>query len=239
MVKNRVLTFMVIFLLLVILTGGGLLVYKNFFAKDTSYVGSWSREIDLRGYVIEEMNEWFKDPTTAALVTFDDTKVTVKVDLVFTGDGKFSEKIDEKSFEETKKAAEALALSGLISFLEKRLDNAGIDSASSGKSIDELIEDALGMSVSEYMKNSGPELLPTLDALKDMYNISGTYEVMDNSMKRTLGGKSICESFFVKDDFLVFSGTAEDTFGASLGKSISDDEPLKMLYDYPAVYTKK
>ena len=86
---------MVIFLLLVILTGGGLLFYKNFFAKDTSYVGSWSREIDLRGYVIEEMNEWFKDPTTAALVTFDDTKVTVKVDLVFTGDGKFSEKIEK------------------------------------------------------------------------------------------------------------------------------------------------
>ncbi|MCR4617833.1 MAG: hypothetical protein K5669_06570 [Lachnospiraceae bacterium] len=238
--KNRFLTFMVIFLLLVILTGGGLLAYKYYFASDTSYLGSWSREIDMRGYVIEDMNAWFADPTTAANVEFDDTKVTIKVTLALTSEGKFTEKIDESSFEEAKASASALALSGLISFLDKRLENAGIDKDSADKSIEELIEEALGMSASDYLAEKGPALLPTLDALKDMYNISGTYEVKGNAMRRISGGKSVCETFFVKDDYLIFTSPCEDNFGATLSAPIDNsDTVLKMLYDYPVAYNKQ
>ncbi len=231
---------MVIFLLLIILTGGGLLAYKYFFAKDRSYIGSWEREIDLRGYVMEEMNAWFSDPSIAANVSFDDTPVTLKVTLTFTDDGKFNESIDESGYSEAKAAANALAVSGLRSFLEKRLESAGTDTESVGKSIDELIEEALSMSASEYLEKKGPILLPPLDSLKEMYNINGTYEAKDNTVKRLVGGKSICEIYFVKDEYLMFTGSGEDIFEKSLGEAIpGTDTVLKMLYDYPVVYTKK
>lgn len=240
MKANKFLTFMVIFLLLIILTGCGLLAYKYFFFKDRSYLGTWSREIDLRGYVMEEMNEWFNDPTTSANVVYDNTKVVVKVDLTFTKDGKFVEKIDEASFSEAKTAAKELALSGLISFLEIRMENAGIEKGSVEKTVDELIEEALEMSASDYLEKKGPELLPTVDSLKEMYDLSGTYEAKDSSMKRTSGGKSICETYFTKDDLLVFTGLSDDTFGKGLAAPMGDESAdLKMLYDYPAVYTRK
>ncbi len=58
-------------------------------------------------------------------------------------------------------------------------------------------------------------------------------------MKRTSSGKSICESYFTKDDYLMFTAPAEDIFEKSLGQSIDgDDTALKMLYDYPVMYTK-
>ncbi len=240
MKANRFLTLMVIFLTLIILTGGGLLAYKHFFAKDTSHIGTWEREIDLRGYVIEEMGAWFADPSIAGNVTFDDTAVTVKVSLTLTDDGKFSEKIDETSYNEAKKAANALAVSGLRSFLEKRLETAGTDTNAVGKSIDELIEESLSMSASQYLEEKGPILIPTLDSLREMYDKNGSYEVKDNIMKRTSGVKSICEVYFVKDDYLMFTGPGEDVFEKPLGKPISEDDTvLRMLYDYPAVYKNK
>ncbi len=231
---------MVIFLLLVILTGGGLLAYKYFFARDTSYLGSWEREVDLRMFVMEEMNEWFGDPAVAANVVYNDTPVNVKVVLRFTKDGKFYEELDEASYSEAKKAAGDLAVSGLYSFLEKRLENAGTDTESVGKTIDELIEEALSMSAAEYLDKKGPALLPTLDALKEMYGINGSYEVKDNTMKRTCGGKSICEIYFTKDEYLMFTAKGTDIFEKSLGEAIPGTETeLKMLYDYPVMYSKK
>ncbi len=239
MKTNKFLVFMVIFLLLVILTGGGLLAYKYFFAKDKSYLGSWEREIDLRGYVIEDMNEWFADPTTSAHVVFDDTSVSVKTILKFTDEGKFTESIDPDSYEAAKAAAKELAVSGLRSFLEIRLQNAGTDTADIGKSVDELIEEALSMTAAEYLDEKGPALLPPLDSLKSMYDINGTYEVKDGVVKRTSSGKSICESYFTKDDYLMLTAPAEDTFDKSFGQSIDGaDTDLKMLYDYPVMYIK-
>ena len=59
-------------------------------------------------------------------------------------------------------------------------------------------------------------------------------------MKRMISGKSICESYFTKDDYLMFTGTAEDIFEKQIAQPMGgDDTPLEMLYDYPALYRKK
>ena len=239
MKTNRFLVFMVIFLLLVILTGGGLLAYKHFFAQDKSYLGTWERQIDLRGYVIENMNEWFADPTVSAHVEYDDTQVTVKTVLKLTADGKYTENIDAESYEKAAESAKLLAVSGLRSFLEVRLQNAGTNATDIGKTVDELIEEALSMTAAEYLDEKGPSLLPPLDSLKSMYDISGSYEVKDGIMKRSSRGKAVCESYFTKDDYLMFTAPAEDIFEKSLGQSMDgSDTDLKMLYDYPVMYTK-
>ena len=237
---NGFLVFMVIFLLLILLTGGGLLAYKYYFAKDTSYIGSWEREIDLRGYVIEEMNTWFADPTTAGSVEFADGDVKVRVILKLSDDGKFSEKIDEESYNEAKTAAARIAVSGLKSFLENRLSNAGTDLNEVGKTVDELIEEALGMTAEEYLSDKGPELLPTLSALEEMYNTNGSYSAEDGVLSRTLSGKTINETFFTKDDYLMITAKISETGAESLGESMNGtDDGFGFLYDYPAVYKKR
>ena len=240
MKANKVLILMIIFLLLVILTGAGLFIFQNKYVKNKSHLGTWQRDVDMTPYVVASMNEWFSDPTTSSRVNFGTGKVYVKTDLVFSDDGNFTEKINPESYEAAKSVAKEIALEGLRSFLEIRLESAGASAEDVGKTVDELIEEALEMTAAEYLDQKGPALLPTIDELGAIYGQSGTYEVKDGIMKRTISGKSICESYFTKDDYLMFTGTAEDIFEKQIAQPMGgDDTPLEMLYDYPALYRKK
>ena len=62
MKANKVLVPMIIFLLLVILTGAGLFIFQNKFVKNKSHIGTWQRDVDLTPYVVASMNDWFADP---------------------------------------------------------------------------------------------------------------------------------------------------------------------------------
>ena len=231
---------MVIFLLLVILTGAGLFIFQNKYVRNKSHLGTWQRDVDMTPYVVASMNEWFADPTTASRVSFGTGKVYIKTDLTFNSDGSFTEKINPESYEAAKPVAKEIALEGLRSFLEIRLESAGTSAESVGKTVDDLIEEALEMTAAEYLDQKGPTLLPSMDELGTIYDLSGTYEVKDGVMKRTISGKPICEKYFTKDDYLMFTGIGEDIFEKPIAQPMGgNDTPLEMLYDYPALYIKK
>ena len=96
------------------------------------------------------------------------------------------------------------------------------------------------MTAAQYLDEKGPALLPSMDELGAIYDLSGTYEIKDGVMKRTIAGKAICENYFTKDDYLMFTGVGEDVFEKPIAQPMGgDDTPLEMLYDYPALYIKK
>jgi len=224
----------IVFIALAGLLFGGLFVYKKFLYKDTSYIGKWTRQVDITDFVTDVMDVWLDESLVGDLAEYGDERVIISVNLVMNSNGSWSESVDEASYAQAQNQAVKIAAAGLTSFLEKRLAAAEVTPESVGKTVDELVEEAIGMSAEQYITEYGPQLLPTIADLNNTYSHSGSYKVEKGILARTgFGTETLYEIYSVQDNFLLISNKSdkdegiavEDAATNSIGISI-DSEPV-------------
>lgn len=226
----------IVFIALAGLLFGGLFVFKKFIYKDTSYVGKWTRQVDITDFVTDIMDIWLDDALVGDLADYGDERVFINVNLTINSNGSWSESVDEASYAQAQAQAVRIAAVGLTSFLEKRLECSEVTPESVGKTVEELVQEAIGMTAEEYIAGYGPQVLPTIADLNNTYCHSGSYEVKNGVIARTgLGSETVYELYSVQDNFLLISGKSDKSFemtpatgtsaGTSLGTAI-DAEPV-------------
>lgn len=220
----------VVFIALAVILFGGFFVYKKFLYKDTAYVGKWTRQVDVTDFVTDIMDIWLDDALVGDLAEYGDERVCISVNFVMNANGSWSESVDEVSYAQAQNQALKIAAAGLTSFLEKRLASAEITPESVGKTVEELVQEAIGMSAEEYIADYGPQLLPTIADLNNTYCHSGSYKVENGVLARTgLGDDTVYEIYSVQDNFLLISGKSDKSFEVepaatnSLGTAIDAD----------------
>ena len=236
--SNSGLVVVIVILILIIITAGALYYFKYFYAEERKHVGNWARQADVTDYVTESMAKWLADASLANSVNYGDAKASIKVKLNVSGDGKYVETFDDASYEAAKNAAKEVAIVGLTSFLENRLEAAGVSGEKTGKTVDELIQESIGMSVSDYLDNYGPELLPPSDVLREKILINGTYTVDGDVIVIVTKGRTTAIDFIAADGYFILSEETENP--SPLGTPINTgiDEEIKPLFNYPVIYGK-
>lgn len=253
----------IVFIALAGLLFGGLFVYKKFVYKDTSYVGKWTRQVDITEFVTDVMDVWLDKAIVGDLAEYGDERVYICINLTMNSNGSWSESVDTASYERAKLQAQHVAAVGLTSFLEKRLESAEVTPESVDKTVEELIQEAIGMSAEEYIAQYGPQLLPTMEDLNAVYSHSGSYAVEKGILARTgYGSKTLYEIYSVQDNFLLISaksdkdegieveeaqtgsiGMAIDATATPSGNGATATEPANISpvagVVYPLVYTRQ
>lgn len=260
MKAKKIIIPIVVFIVLAVLVVGGLFVYRKYIYKDNSYVGKWTRQVDITEQVKDRMDLWLDTALKGDYAEYGDDRAVVTVTLYLNADGSWTESFDETSYAQAEEQAINIAAKGLTSFLEKRLESAEVTPDSVGKTVDELIQEAIGMSPEEYLRQYGPKLLPDVTEYKSTYAHSGGYTVKDGILARTgIGSETIYEIYSVADGFLLISGKSDagdgievkepeksslsmaidDTPAASTGNTeIIDNSPATGII-YPLVYTRQ
>lgn len=214
MKTKRFLVPIIVLILLVGILFGGFFVYKKFIYKDTSYVGQWTRQVDMTEFVTDVMDIWLDDSIDGDLAEYGNERVVISINLVMNSNGSWSESVDEAVYAEAQQQAIRVAAAGLTSFLEKRLATAEVTPESVGKTVEELVQEAIGMSAEDYIKNYGPELLPSITDLNKTYAHNGSYKVEKGILARTgLAEDTVYEIYSVQDDFLLISAKSDKDEG--------------------------
>lgn len=219
---------------------GGLFVYKEFLQKDTKYIGTWQREVDITDYVTDSMDVWLGTAVMGNGTDYGTGRVVITMTLRMDKDGNWSESVDEASYESACAAAKAVALAGLYNFLDRRMAATDMSAELAGKTTEEIVVEAVGMSGEEYLEKYGPVLLPSLDDLKLRYNDGGTYAVDGNVMARRGLYGTAYETFAIDKKVMIIAGRTDATSASdSLAVSIGGDNDMQQLTAYPIVYNAK
>ena len=153
----------------------GLVAYGYINANRLRLPGNWYREIDITDQVKDSMEEYLGSATMGNEVDaslFMD-KIVVTSEMVINKEGQMNESINRESYDMARAAADEALRSAVSSLLATRIQQNYIET---DKSIDELVEETLGMSLSAYLKEYGPKLLPDYDELDGQYGMSADYE---------------------------------------------------------------
>lgn len=173
--RSRVGIPVVIMLILVMLTMISVVAYWYINGDRLRLPGTWYRDIDITEDVKASMEEYLKGATLGNEVDtrlFID-KIVISSELVITKDGKMNESIDVNSYNEAKAKAQEAMKNAVSSLIATRIHQKFIDT---DKSIDELVEETLGMNLSAYLEQFGPKLLPDYEELDKEYGMSADYE---------------------------------------------------------------
>lgn len=235
--KQITLVPLVVVLILIIITGAGLFYYKFYLAGRMKHLGKWNRQADLTNYVTESVGKWLGDAQMAGTVNYGDDKVTIKVTLSVDAGGKFAETISEQDYEIARIQAKKIAAAGLESFLNNRLEFANAGSENTGKSVDDLALEALGMTLQEYVDEYAPELIPSREVLQKTILINGTYSINNDIITIVTPGKTTASDYVAGDGYFILSNETEDP--TSLGTPIAMQGDVdQVVFNYPVVYTK-
>lgn len=202
----------IIFLILIILTMAGIGAGYYYLHDAKQVKGVYSRKIDLTEQVIDNINRYLSEALFGNEIDAREfvDEVNLEVKLAIGNDYSFREELKEESYEEVSRAArEALKVS-LQKLLARRLDVAALDSE---MNIDELVQEALGMSLDRYLDEYGPMLLPEKEKLTAEYHREGSYTANRNSITLTLTDGTVVEyAYLVSDKMLVLSGEYETVY---------------------------
>ena len=229
---------LLIILLLATITVLGLFVYRDYFKKDTAYIGVWTRQLDLTDYVTDAMDVWLDEAGLGDGTDYGEDRVTITMTMTLSEDGTYTETMTDEEYEETCREARLVATAGLLDFLERRMEFAGAGEETVGKSASELIEESLGMSAGDYLDLYGPALLPDKDELRSMYNRVGTYEVGGGQMIRSTEKETVTEHYILQGDYLIFTDAVlgtQEVVDIYAGSEVRQDESGT----YPVMYRRK
>ena len=165
----------VILLLSAIACALSLRLYRR---SDPSLAGQWRMELELTDIACARANAWLGAAELGGQVDVNDDmpRLRVAVELKLTEDGSWSRSLDADSLGNAQQKADAALHSALRKLLRLRIEYAGRP-VSTDTELDTRLAEAAGMPVDTYLADYGPELLPTADALRALYDGSGSYEI--------------------------------------------------------------
>jgi len=181
--------------------------------------GNWSRNIDCSAMAADRAEDYLSIVLVSGDLALEDFTVedyfrdiVIEVDLSINSSKNYIETIDTISYENaSSNALESLkrAMQDILTSKLLKLDVAD------EFSIEDLANEVLGMSLDDYLKEYGPELLPDLKELSISNNVEGMYSYgRDTLYFSTVPGMEADESnpvtYMVSDDELILKKNGEN-----------------------------
>lgn len=165
----------VILLLSAIACALSLRLYKR---GDPALAGHWRMELDLTDSACGEAALWLNGARLSDRVNIREhmPALTVPVDLRLNKDGSWSRSLEETSLDEAERKAEGALRDALRELARLRVQDAGRPVGTDAE-LDTRLADAAGMPLDDYLAQYGPRLLPTADALRALYEGSGSWQI--------------------------------------------------------------
>lgn len=171
---NKVIFAVMILIVIITLIGGGVLFFL--YMGKARLAGEWRRKIDITDTVVREIEEYISNT-----VSEDETDVHEYVDVIevdsilnITADGSYDESIDEVSYYDAAAKANDALKQVVKDILKERMDRAYIET---DLSEEELVKEAIGMELEDYLEQYGPDIVPALDEMRSQYEIHTSYSV--------------------------------------------------------------
>lgn len=227
-------------LLLTLSASTALLAYLHFFAPDDRELsGEWTANLDMTQQAAVTALDWLQE-IEGVSISLEEMgeymqNLTVQINLTLEqtdhSKGTFYCNILPESYGACNQAAYEAFAAAFQELLAKRLQMAGYMGSTDRETMEELVDEAFGMSTVSYLMAYGPALLPSLEDLQAGYEGSGTYETEENILTRRFEGDGHdtvkVEYYIRKDSNLILS----EEIGSASSGLFSDD--------YPIIYTLK
>ncbi len=194
----------IILSLLILLCVAGFAFYY-FLGNSFLIKGNWTGSIDYSESVSESIKNYLRDVDGSENINVDDAVGNINITTSFRieSSDKFEKTIDEESYKAALGSAENSLKAVMQELLTSKLQAMEVQTDAT---IDELIQEMLGMSLEEYLNQYGPQLLPSFKDIAAEENRSGTYEYSRNSLKLScLDGTIYDVRYLVSDEMLVLS----------------------------------
>ena len=165
--------------------------------------GDYVRQQDVTDMVVTNAAIWLKDvegaDVTEEWVRSKTDRIEAGVNLTFDPSGPFggsyAEEIDTSLYVKCKEESARLLVDCLKELIIKRLEMVGYGKDMSPEQVDELIMQALGMTLDDYLNNSGISAAPDFDRLEETVGRSGEYKIKRNMITWDRDGVSVSEHF--------------------------------------------
>lgn len=146
--------------------------------------GSWHRSISLTDTVEQSISTYLGQAAGGNDIVVKDYLGELKLDYSITLDrrGSFVADISDASYAECEAASRQALRSCIIALLEHRLELSSINIEATPE---ELVHEALGMKLDEYLDTYAPTLLPPLSDFKAEYFMVGSFTPDRNSIQFT------------------------------------------------------
>lgn len=193
-------------LLIGILTAWGI---NYLFGNSMKLKGEWERKIDLTSQVRESMTIYLNDSSYAGAIDVSKyvNDIVITSRLSVTGDGEWIEKIDSDEYAYQTSQAKATLENAISDLLKARISESYIET---DMSIDNLVNEAVGMNLISYLSKYGPVLVPSYEELSEKYGCNATFEADRESISlmSALWGSREC-SYLVTNETLVVDSKEE------------------------------
>lgn len=172
-------------------------IYRH---DDSSLTGQWRMKADLTETARSRADTWLRRAALGDQISAADyiPRLALNVRLTLTEDGRWTREIEEDGYEEARAEAEQGLAKALTALLRLRIADAGRPPETAAEA-EARIENAIGMSAEDYMRDYGPALLPTPDELHAFYDGGGSYQTEGQYLR--LEGEEI--RFLADDGLLV------------------------------------
>lgn len=213
-----------------------LMIYLHFFAsEDQNISGQWTTEVDMTGQAAATAFLWLRDIEGVSLSLEDVEsrmeKLTVTVDLELEqtarSEGAFRCYVVPESYEACREAAYERYAELFRECSAQRLRMAGYSGDTGAEAVEGLVEESFGMPTVSYLMSCAPSLLPSLEALQEEYDGSGTYRTAEGILTREFETGSAAQ---IKEEGYIRHG---------LDLILTQKPGAENAGDYPVVYLLK
>lgn len=178
-------------------------------------VGTWIRIYDLTPVTDQATDDWLLGATSGLTEIPESThdNVTIDVVLKINADGSYERYIDEESYAAAVRTAYNNMESALKSVITARFTALGMtdETGLTDEEIDSLMQEAVGMSMADYLRQAVPEIVPPTEALS-----------------QDLAGTGVCR---VEEDQIIFDDGAGQMLLYDDGRMMIDDEVYTGVQD--------
>jgi hypothetical protein len=154
--------------IVILLTLISLLIFEHFFPLKKIPVGTWIHEEDITQTADDAMCAWLRSAEPEGDDPFiypESEPVYVDLVLAVNSDGTYERYVDEDSYEAARAVAYRNLETALGSLINARFKAVGMAEGSgmSEDDIAKLMDEAVGMSVEEYLHKAVPDILPSYE----------------------------------------------------------------------------
>ncbi len=204
-----------IIVIVILATLMSLLIFEHFHPIKKLPVGTWVRAYDLTPDTDQATDEWLLSATSGLTEIPKSTHDSVTIDVVLkiNADGTYERYIDGESYAAAVRTAYSNMESALKSVITARFTALGMadEKGLTDDEIDSLMQEAVGMSMADYLRQAVPGIVPPMEALS-----------------QDLAGTGVCR---IEEDQIIFDDGAGQMLLYDNGRMMIDDEVYTGVQD--------
>ena len=191
----------IIALVLIMISMVGIIAYWYINGNKLRLPGEWYRQIDMTNEIKDEISKYLDTATMGEEIDVDKylDSVVFESHLTVTEEGTITEAIDETTYLEAKKAANAALEAMVTDLIKLRVESNYIESTMTPG---ELVKDTFDIELSDYLKEYGPKLMPSMDELNAEYGLNASY-IADRETRRGTHARSLISRIGFPETFMM------------------------------------